>query len=367
MTKLDSLKDIGQSSWLNYMSRPFIVSGALRESIDKGILGITANADVFEETIRNDDAYDQDIRKQVMAGTSTTRIHEALMVDDIQRAADLLHPIFEDSDGLDGVASLEINPALADDCVGIVATARQLLARVDRGNSMVEIPATMACTEAVRALTADGINVNVTHIFSVSVFERIAQAYITGLETYFDTHSVWRTTPTSAASFSISPIDKAVDERLMALDRPEYKGKTGLAMARIFYARFRDIFSGPRWKALARHGARPLRPKWTRVEVGDDGNLTLGYVESLVGPDTIVTFTPALLDLFLEKGRVATTLEGKSDDAQKHLAAIADLGIDLEELADDLQKAYLKAADKQYQDLVASVIQKLINEAPNYS
>jgi transaldolase len=367
MTKLHMLKNIGQSSWLNYMCRPFIVSGGLRESIEQGIVGITASAPVFENTIRNDEAYDQDIRKQVMAGTPTTRIHEVLMADDVQRASDLLHPIFEDSKGLDGVASLEINPALADDCVGIVATARRLLARVDRGNAMVEVPATLACTEAVRALTVDGINVNITHIFSVSVYERIAQAYITGLENYFKTHSVWRTTPTSVASFSISPIDRVVDEQLEAIGRSEYKGKTGLAMARVLYARFQDIFSGPRWAALAARGARPLRPKWTRLEAREDARPLTEYVDSLIGPDTVVTFSPALLDLFLEQGRIATTLERGSDTAQKHLALIADLGIDLEALTADLQKAYLEAADKQYQALIASVIQKLVSEVPGYS
>ena len=367
MTKLHTLNNIGQSPWLNYMCRPFIVSGGLRESIEQGIVGITASAAVFEDTIRNDVAYDQDIRLQIMAGTPTTRIHEVLMADDVQRTADMLHPIFEESKGLDGVASLEINPALADDCVGIVATARRLLARVDRGNAMVEIPATMACMEAARALTVDGINVNVTHIFSVSVYERIAQAYISGLETYFKTHSVWRTTPTSVASFSISPIDRAVDEQLEAMGRPEYKGKTGLAMARVLYNRFRDIFSGPRWSALAARGARSLRPKWTRLEAWDGERLLTDYVDSLIGPDTVVTFTPALLDVYLEQGRVATTLERESDAAQNHLALIADLGINLEALTEDLQKAHLEAADKQYQALIASVIQKLVTEVPGYS
>lgn len=367
MAKLHTLQNIGQSSWLNYMCRPFIVSGGLRESIEKGIVGITASAAVFENTIRNDVAYDQDIRMQIMAGTPTTRIHEVLMADDVQRAADMLHPIFEESKGLDGVASLEINPALADDCVGIVATARRLLARVDRGNAMVEVPATTACTEATRALTVDGININVTHIFSVSVFERIAQAYISGLETYFKTHSVWRTTPTSVASFSVSPIDRVVDERLEEIGRPEYKGKTGLAMARILYARYREIFSGPRWAALAARGARPLRPKWTRLEAWDEGRLLTIYVDALIGPDTVVTFTPDLLDSFLDQGRVATTLERNSEEAQKHLEIIADLGIDLEELTEDLQLAHLQAADKQYQALIASVIQKLVNEMPDYS
>ena len=291
MTKLHELHNVGQSPWLNYMRRAFIISGGLRESIKQGILGITANAAVFEDTIRNDTDYDKDIRAQIMAGTPTTRIHETLMADDVQRAADLLHPIFEETGGLDGVASLEIDPALAEDSVGTVATVRRLLMRVDRGNAMVEIPATLAGSEAIRALTADGININATHIFSVSVFERVAQAYISGLETYFRTHSVWRTAPTSVASFSISPIDRAVDEQLDALGRPDLEGKTAVAMARLLYARFRDIFSGPRWQALAVRGARPLRPKWTRLEAPAEQRSATAYMDSLIGLDTVVTLS----------------------------------------------------------------------------
>lgn len=366
MNKLHELRKIGQSPWLNYMRRAFIVSGGLREAIDQGILGITANAAVFEDTICNDTDYDRDIRVQIMAGTPTTRIHESLMADDVQRAADLLHPIFEETEGLDGVASLEIDPALADDPVGTVATVRRLLTRVDRGNAMVEVPATLAGAEAVRALTVDGININATHIFSVSAFERIAQAYITGLETYFKTHSVWRTAPTSVASFSISPIDVAVDEILKEIGRPEYKRKTAIAMARLLYVRYRAIFSGPRWEALAARGARPLRPKWTRLRIVDEDRSPTDYLDSLIGPDTVVTFTPATLDLFLEQGRVATTLERESEAAQNHLELIARLGIDLEAVTQDLQRAHLEAADSQYQALIASVIQKLVTEAPGY-
>lgn len=366
MTKLHDLHNVGQSPWLNYMRRAFIISGGLRESIEQGILGITANAAVFEDTIRNDTDYDKDIRAQIMAGTPTTRIHETLMADDVQRAADLLHSIFEKTEGLDGVASLEIDPALAEDSVGTVATVRRLLTRVDRGNAMVEIPATLAGSEAIRALTADGININATHIFSVSVFERVAQAYISGLETYFRTHSVWRTAPTSVASFSISPIDRTVDEQLDALGRPDLEGKTAVAMARILYARFRDIFSGPRWQALAARGARPLRPKWTRLEASAEQRSATVYIDSLIGLDTVITFTPATLDLFLEKGLVARTLESRSDAAENHLSIIAGLGIDLEKQFEELQRAHLEAADKQYQTLIASVIQKLVTEAPGY-
>ncbi len=366
MTKLHKLHDIGQSTWLNYMRRAFIVSGGLRNSVAQGIQGVTVNADVFEDTVVNHNDYDHDIRRQVMAGTPTTRIHEALMVDDVQRTADLLHPIFEESEGLDGVASLEIDPALANDSVSTVATVRRLLARVDRGNAMVEIPATFAGTEAILSLTADGININATHIFSVSVYERIAQAYIAGLERYFETHSVWRTEPTSVASFSIAPIDKVVDERLAALDRPDLQGRTAVAMAQLLYARYCDIFSGPRWGVLAARDAHPLRPKWTRLGAMDDQGRSVRYLDKLIGPDTVITFTPETLDHFLEQGNVALTLAYDAESAERHLAQLASLGIDMEAITDELQRDYLEMSDRQYQALIGSVIQKLVTEAPGY-
>lgn len=366
MTKLHELQRLGQSPWLNYMCRKFIVSGGLRESIGQGIQGITANAAAFANSIRDDSDYNEDIHAQLVAGTPMTRIHETLMVDDVQRAADLLHPIFEESAGLNGVASMEIDPALADDSVGTVATVRRLLARVDRGNAMVEIPATPAGSEAVRALTADGININATHIFSVSVFERVAQAYISGLETYFETHSVWRMEPTSVASVSISPVDRAVDEQLDDMGHAELEGKTAVSMARILYARYRDIFSGPRWDALAVRGAWPLRPKWTRLDVRDERHSPTFYMDSLVGSDSVITFMPETIDIFLEKGHVARTLERENDAAGNHLAQISSLGIDLEGLAEELQRLHIAAADRQYQALIGTVIQNLVSEAPGY-
>ncbi len=342
------------------------MSGGLRESIEQGIQGITANAAAFTDTVRDDSDYNKDIHAQMVAGTPPTRIHETLMVDDVQRAADLLHPIFEESAGLNGVASIEIDPSLANDSVCTVAMVRRLLARVDRGNAMVEIPATPAGLEAVLALTADGININATHIFSVTVYERAAQAYISGLETYFETHSVWRMEPTSVASISISPVDRVVDERLAELERPELMGKTAVSMARLLYARYRDIFSGPRWDALASRGARTLRPKWTRLDVWDERRSPTFYMNSLIGSDCVITFAPETLDIFLEKGRVARSLERESGDGDNHLAQVADLGIDLEGLAEELQRLHIESDDRQYQALIGAVIQNLMSEAPGY-
>jgi transaldolase/glucose-6-phosphate isomerase len=364
MTKLHQLHELGQSTWLNYMRRAFIQSGGLRERIADGIQGVTANAVVFEETISNYDDYDDHIRREVRAGTPLTRIQEALMIDDVQRAADFLHPIYESSDGLDGFASLELDPTLTDETVCAVATARRMLARIDRGNVMVEVPATRHGINAFETLTADGVSINLTHIFSVSVFERAAQAYIAGLETYFESHSVWRTAPTAVASFSLAPIDGAVDEKLAAMDRPDLMGKAGIAMAHRLYARFQQIFSGPRWQRLSDHGARVLRPKWTRIKPFDARYDDTFYANELIGPHTVITFTPPTLDAFLDHGSTAQTVGENLVDTMVNLLEIEKLGIDLETLMEEVQQAHLDASDKQYQSLIQSVIRKLYVELP---
>ncbi len=364
MTKLHQLHELGQSTWLNYMRRSFIQTGGLRDCIAEGIEGVTANAAVFENTISYHHDYDDQIQRELRAGTPPTRIQEALMVDDVQRAADLLHPIFESSDGLNGFASLELDPTLTEETVCAVATARRMLARIDRGNVMVEVPATRQGIAAFEMLTADGVSVNITHIFSVTLFERAAQAYIAGLETFFETHSVWRLTPTAVASFSLAPIDRAVDEKLAARGRPELLGKTGIAMARRLYARFQYIFSGPRWQRLADRGARVLRPKWTRIKPFDPRFPENLYAQALIGPQTILTFNLSTLEAFLADGTIAPAGVEDLADAMSHLLEVEKLGIDLEALMEEVQQAHLIASDRQYQSLIQSVIRKLYVEAP---
>lgn len=364
MTKLHQLHELGQSTWLNYMRRAYIQSGDFREHIGDGIQGVTANAAVFEKTVSHSDDYDQQIRDEVRGGTPTTRIQEALMVDDVQRAADLLHPIHESSDGLDGFASLELDPSLTQETVCAVATARRMLARIDRGNVMVELPATPQGIAAFETLITDGVSINVTHVFSIAVFERVAQAYIDGLETFFDTHSVWRTAPTAVASFSLAAVDQAVDEKLARLDRSDLAGQTGVAMARLLYARFQEIFTGPRWKRLVAKGARVLRPKWTRIEPYAAGQPDTFYADALIGPHTVQTFTLPTLEAFLDHGTVSLSIYDNLPAARAQMAELESLDLDLDELMDELQEHYLQDFDRQYQSLVQSVIHKLFPVVP---
>ena len=358
MATLDDLHQLGQSTWLNYLRRSFIRSGELAASMKQGIQGVTANAQVYERAIRGSSDYDAGIRRAVAEGQPARRIHEALLVDDIQRAADALHPLFEESHRLDGFVSFELGPALLHDVPSTVAEVRHLSHKIDRYNVMVEIPATAVGIDAVRELVADGVSVNVTHLFSVAGYEKAAAAYLAGLEQYVTSHSVWRTAPTAVASFSLAPLDAAVDARLEALERPDLRGKTAVALARRLYARYRQMFSGPAWDKLAARRGQPLRPKWTRTTPRDFAHPALYYIQQLIGEGTVMTFAPATLNAFLREGIAAPALAKGLDEAEAHLATLAALGIDLEAVAAELRDEHLAASDHRFQTLARAVVQK---------
>lgn len=360
MSKLHDLHQLGQSTWLNYMRHNYITSGELRQAIADGVQGVTANAAVFSQTIAQHDDYDHAISQQMAEGTPYRTIHEQLMVDDARRAADLLHEVYSESGSWDGYVSLEMDPALADDTHQMVATAKHLLHGMDRANTMVEIPATLPGCDAIQTLITDCESLNITHIFTVTDFERAAQAYIAGLERLLATQSTWRILPTAVASFSVGAIDAAVDPVLRERDRPDLCGKTAVALAKLLYQRYRQIFSGPRWDQLARYKARPLRPKWTRTTPADPALPRTHYANALIGPETIMTFSPETLAAFTQNGQPALTLTHDIGGAEAHLEAVAQAGVDLDEIVHNLQAQYLAAGEAQYQALIEAVMQRSV-------
>jgi len=359
MASLSDLHDLGQSTWLNYLRNSAIRSGELVEWLRQGIQGVTANAQVYQRAISGSSDYDNAIRRAVAEGKPPRRIHEALLVDDLQRAADVLHPLFEATERRDGFVSFELEPALLHSTTAAVAEVRHLMHLIDRYNVMVEIPATTVGTEVIRALAADGVSVNATHLFSVAAFEQVAMAYLAGLAEYIDSHSVWRTTPTAVASFSLAPVDAAIDDRLDELGRPDLRGKTAVALAQLAYGRYRALFSGAAWDKLAARRGRPLRLKWTRTTPPDYSYDSLYYVNQLAAADTVVTFSPAMLNAFTFSDRApAATLTGDSSAAEAHLATLKSLGIDLDALAGEWQQTHLAATERRFQELVRAVGRK---------
>lgn len=357
MTKIHELTALGQSIWFDYIRRSFIVEGDLQALIDAGVRGITSNPTIFEKAIAGSTDYDDDLRRLVAAGASAGELYEALAFDDIGRAADMLRPLYDESNGADGYVSLEVSPTLAHDTPGTIAEARRLWATLDRPNLMVKVPSTPEGIPAIATLIGDGINVNVTLMFSLAHYEAVAEAYIAGLEAYAATGGDLSRVA-SVASFFVSRVDGLIDPALEKAGAPELRGQAAIANAKLAYARFRELFSGPRWERLAAQGAHVQRPLWASTGTKDPRYPDTLYVDSLIGADTVNTVPPATLTAFRDHGTVAATLTEGLDDARTLLANLAELHIDLQQITQRLQDDGVASFAKSFETLMASVAEK---------
>ncbi|MDH3556142.1 MAG: transaldolase [Deltaproteobacteria bacterium] len=357
MTKLHELTELGQSVWLDYISRSLMASGKLQELVDQGLRGVTSNPSIFEKAIAGSDDYDEDLNRLVRDGRSVAEIYENLAMSDIRRAADVLRPVYEKSGGADGYVSLEVNPALAHDTGATIAEARRLFASLERPNVLIKVPATPAGIPAIETLIGEGVNVNVTLIFSLEQYEAVATAYIAGLEKLaLAGGDVGRVA--SVASFFISRVDTAVDKALEEIGNTEIQGKIAIDNAKIAYSRFREIFSSERWKKLATESARVQRPLWASTSSKNPAYPDTLYVDNLIGPDTVNTLPPATLDDFLDHGKVATTVETDVDGARIRMAELAERGIDLDAITSKVLNEGVAAFAKSFEGLMASVAEK---------
>jgi transaldolase/glucose-6-phosphate isomerase len=370
MTKLEQLADLGQAIWLDFIRRSLITSGELQSLVDEGLCGMTSNPTIFEKAISGSDDYDEDMRRLVADGASVMEIYEVLAFDDICAAADVLRPVYDRTAGTDGYVSLEVNPNLAHSTEGTIAEARRLFATLDRPNVMIKVPATPEGIPAIATLIGEGINVNVTLIFSLDHYRAAAEAYLAGLETLAARGGdLFRVA--SVASFFVSRIDTAVDRALDSLgpsaiaqggsptvEPPSLKGKIAIASAKVAYALFHEIFAGPRWEALALRGARYQRPLWASTGTKNPAYSDTLYVDSLIGPNTVNTLPPATLEAFREHGTVARTLEAGLEEVQQQLARLADLGIDLEAITQKLQDDGVASFAGSFESLMDGIAEK---------
>ena len=357
MTKLHELAELGQAIWLDYISRSLITSGELQELVDQGLRGVTSNPSIFEKAIAGSADYDEDLNRLVRAGRSVAEIYEDLAMSDIRSAADILRPVYQKSGGADGYVSLEVNPALAHDTEATIAEARRLFASLERPNVMIKVPATPAGIPAVESLIGEGININVTLIFSLEQYENVAAAYIAGLEKLAlsgaDLGKV-----ASVASFFISRVDTAVDKALEEIGNAGIQGKIAICNAKIAYSRFRQIFSSERWQKLAAQTARVQRPLWASTSSKNPAYPDTLYVDNLIGPDTVNTLPPATLDDFLDHGTVAATVETDVDGARNRMAELTELGIDLDAITNKVLDEGVAAFAKSFEGLIASIAAK---------
>ncbi len=357
MSKLHELFQLGQSVWYDNISRALLDSGEMQALIDEGIVGVTSNPSIFEKAIAKSNDYDTAIRELALAGKSTTEIYEALALEDIGETADLLKPVYDKTGGVDGYISLEVSPTLARDTEGTIAEARRLFAALSRPNIMIKVPATPEGIPAIETLTAEGININVTLIFSLSSYEDVMNAYITGLEKRLAAGQPIDHI-SSVASFFVSRVDTAVDNALDAKGNQVLQGKIAVANAKIAYARFQQVFSGARWQALVTNGARVQRPLWASTSTKNPAYPDTLYVDTLIGPDTVNTMPPATVDAFKDHGVLAVTLTEGVEDAAGQLEALTQAGVDLDAVTDQLQIDGVDAFAKSFHSLMDSIESK---------
>jgi transaldolase len=330
---LAAITAAGTSVWLDELRRGLIESGELRRLIDEGSLrGVTSNPAIFTRAILGTEDYDERIAELARTGRLARAIYEELVIADVQEACDVLRPVYDATERYDGYVSLEVDPHLAFDSQRTMAQAREYWARVDRPNLMIMIPGTAAGLRAIDEMVYEGHNVNVTLLFAVAVYERVAEAYIRGLERRVAAGE--HPDVASVASFFVSRVDSEVDRRLDALGRPDLRGRAGLANARAAYRRFRAIFRGGRWGGLRRLGARVQRPLWASTGVKDPSYPDTMYLDGLIGPKTVNTMPMATL---LAAGEHAV-VHGPTVqiDPKPDLRALADAGIVLDRVADQL-------------------------------
>jgi len=361
--RFEQLTALGQSLWLDQMRRSLITSGELKQLIADGVRGLTSNPTIFEKAISGSNDYENDLRALTQKGASVQEVYEALTVEDIANAADLFRGVYDKSNAHDGFVSLEVSPLLAHDTAGTIKEAKELFAKLKRPNVMIKVPGTPEGLPAIEELIAAGLNVNVTLIFSVAVYEKVAEAYIRGLERRADAgQAVDRSA--SVASFFLSRIDTATDKELEALQKsgaaPAEKitpllGKAAIASAKLAYESFERVFYGERFAALKEKGAMVQRPLWASTSTKNPQYSDVMYVDTLIGPDTVNTVPPNTLEAFRDHGTPAVTLTQDLDKAKKVFADLGALGINFTKITDKLTADGVASFSDSFRQLLSVI------------
>jgi transaldolase len=355
----------GQSPWIDFIDRDLIATGKLERLVDEGIRGLTSNPTIFAKAVATGQ-YDELIRREIEAGDDARQIYEEIAVADVGDAADVLRRVYDEADGADGFASIEVEPDLAEDTDATVARARELWSRLDRPNVFIKIPATPAGLPAIEAAIADGINVNVTLMFSVDVYRDVARAYIAGLRARH-TRGEDISRVASVASFFVSRVDTKVDKTLTdAGGRAELaaRGRAAIANAKLAYEAFNEIFGGDEFADLRAAGARVQRCLWASTSTKNPDYRDVLYVEELIGPDTVDTMPLDTIEAFLDHGIVERTLDRDLDAARQALREVEASGISMERVTDELIVEGVASFAKSFDELIGSIESKRQELAP---
>ena len=358
MENLKEVRKVGQSLWLDYIQRGLITSGQLKQLVDSGVSGLTSNPSIFHKAITQGQDYDEAIKSILKSrpDASVMDIYDHLTVEDIQMAADVFRPVYDASDGMDGMVSLEPTPELAYDTEGTVNEVRRLWRLVDRPNLMMKVPATPPGIPAIEQLLAKGININITLMFSMSHYEAVARAYLQGLPRFSNPRQI-----TSVASFFVSRVDTYVDKDLENIGTEEalaLRGKAAVANSKLVYHRFKEVFSGEEFMQLKKRGARMQRVLWGSTSTKNPEYSDLKYVEELMGPDTVNTLPTDTMEHFLDHGKVKDALNEGLAEAEQVLSDLRKAGIDLDVVTEQLQVDGVKAFQDSFDQLIAALEEK---------
>ncbi len=357
--------DQDQSPWIDFIDRELIASGKLKGMVDDGIRGLTSNPTIFAKAVATGQ-YDQLIRREIEAGDGAREIYEAIAVADVGDAADVLRSVYDAAGGADGFASIEVEPDLAEDADATLARARELWARLDRPNVFIKIPATEAGIPAIENAIAEGINVNVTLMFSVDIYRRVARAYVAGLRRRHD-NGEDVSNVASVASFFVSRVDTKVDKYLDELGTPDAlaaRGKAAVANAKMAYEAFGEVFNGDEFADLRAAGARVQRCLWASTSTKNPEYRDVLYVEELIGPETVDTMPLETITAFLDHGRIERTLDRDLDAARDALAAVEATGITMERVTHELIVEGVASFAKSFDELIETIESKRQELAP---
>ncbi len=371
------IKQFGQSIWMDNLTRDLVKSGELKDMVEnQGICGITSNPAIFEKAIAGNVIYDADIEAGIKAKLPTYKIYESLVFDDIRNACDILRPVYESSDGLDGYVSIEVPPTIAHDTEATIKEARRYYAEIGRDNVMIKIPGTSSGLPAVEQVISEGINVNVTLLFSVDSYIESAWAYIRGLEKRAaegkDISKI-----SSVASFFLSRIDsnidgkidsklKGIDDANLAAKLTAVKGKVAIANAKIAYQEYKKIVQSDRWKALSAKGANVQRLLWASTSTKDPSYSDVMYVDELVGPDTVNTLPPNTIEACADHCDVDNRVETGVEEAYQLIESLKDpdINIDLDKVMEELLVDGIDKFVKPFESLMSSLEEKVSNLSP---
>jgi len=363
---LAQLPDYGQSFWYDNIQRSLLENGEMQKMITSdGLRGVTSNPSIFEKAIAQSEDYDASLLelKNQDSGITSRKAFFSLAIEDIQAAADLLKPVYDSTEGLDGYVSLEVSPDIAHDTQASIEEAQQLFARLKRPNAMIKIPATKAGIPVIEQLVADGINVNATLLFSVERYIEVAHAYIRGLKVR-QQRGLPLDRVASVASFFVSRVDVILDKRLQdASERADLAkdlmGQMGIANAKLAYKAYLELIESNDFKSLVADGARPQRLLWASTGVKNPELSDVLYIDGLIGKDTVNTIPPATANAFKDHGTVAATLEQNLEHAETQIQELKSLGIDLHQAMDQLEVEGVAAFEKSFEVLLGAIDDKM--------